>query len=344
MKSPNYAFTNHAFVAREASRVLQEQRYERIYDNHKRKDKRIIPFPDCTKGKQKTTARGPRLTIKHRPSRLSHEIDSNTIDDVCEEDFEEMQAYYRELCERYDGKNEVNFNDVTYTAGFTEEEVEPDAEVTGLSMGEPDDYDIEMAKAEGEDVESDTEVTGSLMREPDDYDIEMAKVEEEEVEPDAEITGSSMEEPDDYDIEMAKAEEEGLFEALQEADQSTELSIPDPIPAEDAGKQTKRKRESDFPPELPTVDLPGHDDRDQKRRKLEEDIESFQIPPPGVRKKMRRQGRGKLEPHHLFCRSSSLAAVFEAAVAVGALEAPQRDSSDTSELDTVDLELLERRI
>ena len=157
---------------------------------------------------------------------------------------------------------------------------------------------------------------------------------------DEEFTRSSIEEPDDYDIEMAKAEEDGLFGDLHEDAPSSGEPTSDLVNTDEINKQTKRKRESAPSPEPPTEDLSDHVDRDLKRRRLEIGTESSQASPSELPKKRRREGPGKLEPHYLFCRSSSLAAVFEAAIAVEALEPPQVGSSSASGLDAVDLELL----
>ena len=160
-----------------------------------------------------------------------------------------------------------------------------------------------------------------------------------EAESDVDISGSPVSEPDDYDIEMAKLEDEGLFRELNAGGQTPDLRTSNPVNAEEAVRQTKRNGESIFSPELPTVDRPGQVDHNQKRRKLEIGTNSSHVPPSGQRKKAKKQRGGKLQPHNLFCRSSSLAAVFEAALAVGALEA-QEDSSHASGLDALDLELL----
>ena len=236
----------------------------------KRRSRRYIQLPGCPQGKHDPAVGGRRAarekaqhTTKHQPHNLSHYAN---VDDIDEEDDEAMQAYYAFLCETYDG--------------------DPSKTVF-----------------------------------------------------DEEFTRSSIEEPDDYEIEMAKAEEDGLLGDLHEDAPSSGEPTSDLVNTDEINKQTKRKRESAPSPEPPTEDLSDHVDRDLKRRRLEIGTESFQASPSGLPKK-RREGPGKLEPHHLFCRSSSLAAVFEAAIAVEALEPPQVGSSSASGLDAVDLELL----
>ena len=168
----------------------------------------------------------------------------------------------------------------------------------------------------------------------------IAESSDEEAESDVEVTGSSMAEPDDYDVEMAKTEEEGLLQVLGEDEQTSSLAIPDPASAEESGGQTKRKWEPAISHGLPTVDLPGHVDHDQKRRKLEIGTNTSQDPPPELRKKKRGEGRREVVAQELFCRGASRAAVFQAAIAVGALKAPQGESVDGLGLDPIDLEPL----
>ena len=265
---PVYAFKDRASAAQEASKILRNQRsrmvvaLSRMPDSSKRP---TIPLPGRTKGKQNTAIRGPRVTVQPAPSPLSYKVDANDIEIVSEEDSEDMLAFYRKLCEL--GGNETNVVDSdhnTYIGGSTDNEVEADVEVTG----------------------------------------------------------SSMEEPDDYDIEMAKAFEE----------QNSGLPISSPVNAEQSGRQMKRERETDL--------SPGQVGQNEKRRKLDIDTDSSQVSRSGLRKKVRKGRSGSLQPHNLFYRSSTLAAVFQAALAVGTLEAPQEDTSDASRLTALDLELL----
>lgn len=161
----------------------------------------------------------------------------------------------------------------------------------------------------------------------------------DEVESDVEVTSSSMAEPDDFDIEMAKAEEEGLFNVSSGEEQIPGLTNSNPFSTEDFGGQTKRKRQSASSPDSSTADLPGQVDRDPKRRRLEIGINSSQDTPSELRKKPRREGQGRLESQELSSQISSLAAVFQAAPEVGALEAPQGNSADGLTPDPIDLEL-----
>ena len=283
---PNYLFNDRTFLTREASEFLCDQRFSILNDVIKFNDnrpstvrKRSVPFPAYTKGKQNTEIGGRRKIIKHGRSILSGGPLANDL----EEDFEELQAFYRQICEL-------------------------------------DDINTKNA-----DSDQSTQVTGSTG---------------EEGELGGDVTDFSAEEPDDFEIEMDKAEEAGAFKVLCQEEQT--LDVPTSISAstEEVENEKKRKSESAFPSEESTVDLPGHVDHDLKRRKLEVDTDSSQAPPPRPRRKARKEGRGKIESHHLFCRSSSLAAVFEAAVMVGALEVPQEESSNGHELNALDLELL----
>ena len=161
---------------------------------------------------------------------------------------------------------------------------------------------------------------------------------DQEGESDVEATGSSETEPDDYEIEMAKAEEEQRLnerseEQIEPAPETTDLEIPGFVAINTEVKQRKRERESECSP------LPGQDDHNDKRIKLEIDTDSSPSPTRTQRKKTKYQP-GQIQAHELFCRSSSLAAIFEAAIAVGAQRASQEDSSDAPPLDALDLELL----
>ena len=159
------------------------------------------------------------------------------------------------------------------------------------------------------------------------------------------FTDSFMAEPDDYDIEMAKAEADGLFNVSFEEQAEPSLEAPglpnlDSVGKEETEGQRKRKQESVSAPEISPAALSGYVDLGEKRRKLEIGTNSSRLSAPRRRKKSAKEQGGKLQPHYLFSRSSSLAAVFQAALATGALDAPQDENSDDSELDTLDLELL----
>ena len=281
---PNYLFNDRTFLTREASEFLCDQRFSILNDVIKFNNrpstirKRSVPFPAYTKGKQNTEIGGQRKITKHEQSILSGGPLANDL----EEDFEELQAYYRQICEL-------------------------------------DDINTKNA-----DSDQSTQVTGSTG---------------EEGELEGDVSDFSTEEPDDYELEMIKAEEAGFFKALCQEEQTLDVPTSTSASTEEVGNE-KRQSESAFPYEESTVDLPGHVDHDLKRRKLEVDTDSSQAPPPRPRRKARKEGRGKIESHHLFCRSSSLAAVFEAAMMVGALEAPQEESSSGHELNALELELL----
>ncbi len=269
-------------AAYEASKHLHRTRSEII------KSGSSIPSPGLTKGKQNTKIGGPRRTTQHGPTPLSHEVDMSDTGIIPEEDFEEIQKFYRDLCNLGDDDaNTVESNDNTYIGWFTEK---------------IDDNNMK-------------------------------------------TTDSFMVEPDDYDIEMAKAEADGLFNVSSEEQAEPSLEAPglpnlDSVGKEEAEGQRKRKQESVSAPEISPAALSGHVDHGEKRRKLEIGTNSSRLSAPRRRKKSAKEQGGKLQPHYLFSRSSSLAAVFQAVLATGALEAPQEDNSDDSELDALDLELL----
>ncbi len=270
-------------VAYEASKHLHRTRSEIIESGRP-----SIPSPGLTKGKQNTKIGGPRRATQHGPTPLSHEVDMSDTGLISEEEFEEIQRFYRDICNQEgDEANTVESNDNTYIGWSTEK-----------------------------------------------IDDNIVKV-----------TDSFMAEPDDYDIEMAKAEADGLFNASCDEQAEPSLEAPglpdfDSVGKEETEGQRKRKQESDLAPEVSPAALSGHVDHGEKRRKLETGTNSSGLSAPRRRKKSAKEQGGKLQPHYLFSRSSSLAAVFQAALAVGALGAPQEDNSDDSELDSLDLELL----
>lgn len=102
---------------------------------------------------------------------------------------------------------------------------------------------------------------------------------DEEVQSETVAEDSTMEDLDDYDIEMAN-----LF-------------------GEEPERQTKRKRESDFPEALP-----GDVDHDEKRRKLEIGTGSSQAPPPGLRKNGKKEKDGKFENRNLNWQANAIPA------------------------------------
>ena len=169
-----------------------------------------------------------------------------------------------------------------------------------------------------------------------DHGLKRRKLEEE-------VPGSSMKKPDDYYKEVDKIIKDMVSKDLHEQEQCTGGVISKPMDTVEISNQTKRKRESTSSLVPSTEDLSDHIDRDLKRRKLETGTEFFQVSPSSLPEKTTGEERGELEPDDLFCRSSSLAAVFEAVVDVGALEPPQAGNSNASDLDAldaIDLELL----
>ena len=96
-------------MAYEASKHLHRTRSEII------KSGSSIPSPGLTKGKQNTKIGGPRRTTQHGPTPLSHEVDLSDTGLISEEDFEEMQCFYRDICNLEDeDADRVGTNDNTY--------------------------------------------------------------------------------------------------------------------------------------------------------------------------------------------------------------------------------------
>lgn len=296
-------------MKQEASKFLRKQR-----DSIKARDtkrSRSIQLPNCPKGKHDPTDGEPRANA----------------DAIDEEDDETLYNY---LCETFDDDPSKSVFDEDFTRSTMEEQSIP-------SSGEPIS-DLASLKELGRTMKR----KSGLSLEPMTYDTsdyvehghKRRKLEKKS-------PGPSMEELDDYEIEMAKAMEEELSQDLHEQEQRTGEILSEPCHTNEISKQTKRKRESMSSLEPSTDDSSDHVDGDSKRTKLEMGTQSVQVSSSGPPKMTRREGPSKLELDHLFCRSSSLAAVCEAAATVGAFKSSQADSSaDSSGLSALDLELL----
>ena len=339
-----------------ASKFLREQR-----DSIKARDpSRLIQLPSCPKGKHDPAVAGARAapqkarqTTKYQPTNLSHQ---ENADDINEEDHEEMEAYFLYLCETYDEDPSKSVFDEDFTRSSMEELNTPSSGELTSDLASPKELGGNMKRKSAFSVEP---MTNDLSDDAD-HGHKRRKLEKE-------IPGSSTEELDDYALEMAKAIEDELLRELQEQELRKEMHeqklqkelheqelrkelheqelgkstiLSESNHTEEISQVTKRKRESTSSLEPPTEDSSDHGDRDSKRMKLEIGTESVQVSTSTQPKKRRGEGPSKLEHHNLFCRNSSLTAVNEAPVGVDALETPQVDSSDSSGLDAIDLELL----
>lgn len=289
-----------ASVAREASSELRKHRASLLASGTS------VDLPDWTTGKQDTKIKGPRKVKKRGPSPLIRETDINDIDD-------------EECTDTEDDSGSDSWNDLF------------DSEGDDTSLGDFEDEN------EVNDFAADY---ANLIDYDEDINISMLDGEDET---EVEVTDSAMAEPDEYDIEMSKAEGLGLLGAeAKPILQIPGLPIFNPVDGgEEPERQTKRKRESVISPESPAFDMPSDSDHDEKRRKLETGMNSSQVPASRLRKKERKEKSGNLDhPCDLFCRSSTLAATFEAALEIIALDMPQNTNSNAPELDSIDLELL----
>ena len=256
-RSSKYMSSDLTSVAREASKVLSERRANIIASSRRRYS---VPLPGSTKGKQHTLVQEPRQKLDYEPSMLSHEVDVHDDEGLSEEESEDTQEFWKELCDfdDYDDADMVESGHDKYIYRSTDDETDSGVEVCGSPMAELDDYDIEMAKAFGEPVET----------------------------------------------------------------------------------VSKRKRASISTSELRTADLSDQADQNEKRRKIELQINASEVPAPVIREKASKHQRDELQPNDLWIRSSTPAAVFEAALTPEALEAPDEQSSGASELSALDLEIL----
>lgn len=162
--------------------------------------------------------------------------------------------------------------------------------------------------------------------------INMKGSNDEGVGSEVEVTNSAMEDPDNYDIEMTKAQEEQGYNELFEEESEPTFHIPDPS----SFNWTKRKRETVPSLQTPTFDLPGDVNHDGKRRKLDIGTNTSQVSSPRLRKKGRKDQRGKFKPYKPFSRGNTLDSVFQAIEAVKAFEMPQEEGSDAPELDSLE--------
>ena len=274
-----------------------------------------IDHPDCTKGKRNTPIRRPREAFQPTPSRFSSKVDEN--DPKAEENIEETEEFEEkeDFEEAEDFKETQNFDETT-NFGETSRLEETQSFKEKQDFKEMEEYfdgirDVQDRRTNEVGTYQDVYINASS--------------DDGEVKSEMETTEFAMEAPDDYDIEMAKTEDDQSSKELLE---------------EEPKRLTKRQWEAVVSPESPNSDPPGNFAHDGKRRKLARGTNSSQVSQLGLRKKGRKEKSGKLDPCNVFCRSTNLAAVFGAAIAVRALETPQEDNSDGPELDSLDRELL----
>ncbi|CAD6563700.1 MAG: hypothetical protein ASARMPREDX12_000021 [Alectoria sarmentosa] len=322
---PWYAFRYRAVAAREASKVLENQRSEWVASGIPSK---FIPLPGWVRGKQTTRVRGPRVVRELKTSPLSNEVVMEDSRAILEADYSEMQEFWRDLCD-FGGNGDTKTgdpNDDIYRGGFDNEAIGSALEFTNSNMESLDDYDIEMAKAEeglfGEQPEQTLQIPGQPT-----------------------FNSVNNKEPGRQTKRKRDSRtfsESYMFDLPGEVDHDDKRRPPaeqwnlSPISRAGRDRQTnstKRKRESTFSPQSPILDLPGDSDHEEKRRKLEEGETSFQAPPASPQSKGSRKGKGKLTPLDLFCQGTIVSNVFQAMEAVSALETPQEDSSDAREAD-----------
>lgn len=266
-----------------------------------------------------------------KTSPLSNEVVMEDSRAILEADYSEMQEFWKDLCdfgENWDTKM-GDPNDDIYRGGFDNEAVGSALEVTNSNMESLDDYDIEMAKAEeglfGEQPEQTLQIPGQPTinsvnnKEPG---RQTKRKRESRVSPES----HTFDLPDDvdHDDKRRPPAEQWNLSPISRAERDRQTN------------STKRKRESTFSPQSPTLDLPGDFDHDEKRRKLEESEEPSQAPLASRQSRGSRKQNGKLNPLDLFCRGTIVANVSQAMEAVSALETPQEDSSEAREPDALD--------
>lgn len=213
---------------------------------------KFIPVPGSVRNKQNTRVHGPEEIRQATPSPLFNEVDTN--------DHEEMEKYWEELFGSENG----------------------DSDVVGT------DHDMHMGGSIFEQVGSNVEVND----EPDDYDIEMAKAEEmglfgEESKPALQTSSLPLsnsverEEPERQTKrkrERATSPDSPPFDLPPDLDHNEKRRPPakqwkvSPVNKALRDGQTspmKRKREPEISSQIPALDLSGDVDHDEKRRKSE---------------------------------------------------------------------------
>lgn len=296
------------------------------------KTPKSIPLPGEVMSKQVIAARGPRRAFKRIPSPLSAEAAIYEPRSGLVPDFEEMEAdpdvkkprapLFTSIEEMEKFRNLLNDidsgkipKDNTYIAGIN---------------------------ARWETAMSSTVDSGKTSQEktvrfaaPVVTGLRYFEAEDEEDGSEMGVTDFTMEDPDD--IEMDDEESEEFFEGDPPTLHLPDLPVSNPGSEEKPERQTKRKRESEISPDSPALEDVDHS---EKRKKRKTATRSFQAPPAGKRQTEGKNEEGKPILHQHFCRSSSLATVFQVAIEIGASEMPQVDSADAPELDSLELEVL----
>lgn len=236
-------------MAREASGALQHKRSKILFGS------KFIPLPGETTGKQVTQVREPREAFQPRKSRFSPKVDMNNSKAVSEEDFKQMEDFYSNLLRLKDGDmNVVDFDQVDFDQ-FDFDQVESDQndfDQVDFDRADADQY-INTGSSNDEQVGSEKEVAASTTEDPDDYDIEMAKAEEEglfeeQPEPTPSIPGLPV------FLAAVNREPERQTKRKRETVSSPELPTSD-LPGEANHSEKRRKLQADT--DFPQVPAPG---------------------------------------------------------------------------------------
>lgn len=303
--------------------------------SEKGKTSKSIPLPREVIDKQVTIARQPRRNFKHTPSPLSAEAAMNKprtglAADV-EETSEEMEAEAETrkpktaLFTSIDEMEEFRKRLSDIGSGKIPKDNKKIAEANKrweLAMTRTEDS-RKTAKSSQEKVVrfAAPVVTGFRYYKAEDDESEEYESEEDEYEDESgeDTDDFTIEDPDD--MEMDDESEEDV-----EGDPPTSY-----LPS------LKRKRESEVSLESPILD---DVDQSEKRKKQKTVSSSSRVPTAGRWKNVGPYKEGKTALHDFFCRSSSLAAVFQAAIEIGFTETVQEGSTGAPELDSLELEVL----
>ena len=336
--SLKYTLPTRIAVRHRATKHLHDKRWKmiRLFERRSEKGKssKSIPLPREVIDKQVNVARQPRRVFKHRPSPLSAKAAMNKL-----------------------GTGLVA--DVKETFGETSEEIEAEAETrkpkTALftSIDEVENFRKRLNDIDNGKILKDNKKTAEANKR---WEVAMARTEESRktAKPSQEkavrfaapvVTELRYYKAEDDESEEDEFEDESEDESGEDTDDFT-IEDSDDVEMDDESEEDvegdpptsympnlKRKRESEVPHESP--------DQSEKRKKQRTATSSSQVQTARRWKNLGPYKEGKTALHHFFCRSSSLAAVFQAAIEVEAIETPQESPADALELNSFELEIVE---
>lgn len=201
---------------------------------------------------------------------------------------------------------------------FDEDEFEADESgmaATEVTKEDPDEDQSEEDKAG-------VKASECTIGEPDEHESTNVIIEDPDED---QSTNLTIEDPDDIEMESAK-----IFKGDPSALYFPNLPVSNVTSGKKSENISKRKRDEVSPESTPLDDV----DHSERRKKLKTVSSSPHVLAGANRSNMGACNKGKPSLHHLFCRSSSLAAVFRTAIEMGATEIAKEGSTSTAELNS----------